>query len=68
MFRGLLLHYLEKAHAAGELNFFSAHRHLHEPAALRRHLDPVRDTEWVVYGRLTADLNRRIDFEQRVAA
>ena len=28
----LFLHYLEKAFAAGELNFFSAHRHLHEPA------------------------------------
>jgi hypothetical protein len=48
MFRGLFLHYLEKAFANGELNFFSAHRHLHEPAAFRRHLAPVRDTEWVV--------------------
>jgi hypothetical protein len=45
----LFLHYLEKAFAAGELNFFSAHRHLHELAAFRRHLAPVRDTEWVVY-------------------
>jgi len=51
MFRGLFLHYLEKAHAAGELNFFSAHRHLHEPAAFRRYLAPVRDTEWVVYAK-----------------
>ena len=33
MFRGLFLRYLEKAFEAGELNFFSAHRHLHEPAA-----------------------------------
>jgi Putative transposase len=45
------MHYLEKAFAAGELNFFSAHRHLHEPAAFRRHLAPVRDTEWVVYAK-----------------
>jgi hypothetical protein len=29
MFRGLFLHYLGKASAAGELNFFTAHRHLH---------------------------------------
>jgi Putative transposase len=51
MFRGLFLHYLEKAFAAGELNFFSAHRHLHEPAVFRRYLAPVRDTEWVVYAK-----------------
>jgi hypothetical protein len=43
--------HLEKVFAAGELNFFSAHRHLHEPAAFRRHLAPVRDTEWVVYAK-----------------
>jgi hypothetical protein len=51
LFRGLFLHYLAKAFAAGELNFFSAHRHLHEPAAFRHHLAPVRDTEWVVYAK-----------------
>ena len=51
MFRGLFLHYLEKAFAAGELNFFSAHRHLHEPAAFRRYLAPARNTEWVVYAK-----------------
>jgi hypothetical protein len=51
MFRGRFLHYLEKAFAAGALNFFSAHRHLHEPAAFRRHLAPVRGTEWVVYAK-----------------
>ena len=51
MFRGLFLHYLEKAFAAGELNFFSAHRHLHEPAAFRRYLAPAHDTEWVVYAK-----------------
>ena len=41
MFRGLFLRYLEKAFAAGELNFFAAHRHLHEPAAFRRYLAPA---------------------------
>jgi hypothetical protein len=51
LFRGLFLHYLEKAFVAGELNFFSAHRHLHEPAAFRRYLAPVRATEWVVYAK-----------------
>ena len=51
MFRGLFLHYLEKAFTAGELNFFSAHRHLHEPAAFRRYLAPVWNTDWVVYSK-----------------
>jgi hypothetical protein len=51
MFRGLFLHYLEKAFAAGELHFFSKHRHLHEPSAFRRYLAPTRDTEWVVYAK-----------------
>jgi hypothetical protein len=51
LFRGLFLHCLEKAFAAGELNFFAAHRHLHEPAAFRRYLAPVRDMDWVVYAK-----------------
>jgi hypothetical protein len=51
MFRGLFLHYLEKAFAAGALNFFSAYRYLHEPAAFRRYLAPVWNTEWVVYAK-----------------
>jgi hypothetical protein len=51
MFRVLFLHYLEKAFAAGALNFFSEHRHLHEPAAFRRYLAPARNAEWVVYAK-----------------
>jgi hypothetical protein len=51
MFRGLFLHYLEKAFAAGDLRFFSAYRPLHEPAAFRRYLKPVHRTEWVVYAK-----------------
>ena len=51
MFRGLFLRYLTKAFAAGVLNFFSAHRHLHEPAAFRRYLAPVWNTNWVVYAK-----------------
>ncbi len=51
MFRGLFLHYLEKAFASGALNFFSAHRHLHEPAAFRRYLAPSWKAEWVIYAK-----------------
>jgi hypothetical protein len=51
MFRALFLHYLENAFAAGKLNFFSAQRHLQEPAAFRRHLAPAYNAEWVVYAK-----------------
>jgi hypothetical protein len=51
MFRGRFLYYLEQAFTSGKLNFFSAHRHLHEPAAFRRYLAPVHRTEWVVYAK-----------------
>ena len=51
MFRGLFLHYLEKAFAAGDLHFFSAYLPLHEPAAFRRYLTPLHETEWVVYAK-----------------
>jgi len=51
MFRGLFLRALEKAFIAGELNFFSAHRHLHEPAAFRRYLAPAWNVNWVVYAK-----------------
>jgi len=51
MFRGLLLHDLERPFAAGELSFFSAHRHLHEPAAFRRHLAPAYGADWVVHAK-----------------
>ena len=51
MFRGLFLHYLGNAFAAGKLNFFSAQRHLQEPAGFRRHLAPAYNAEWVVYAK-----------------
>jgi hypothetical protein len=51
MFRGRFLHYLEKTFSAGELNFFSAHRHLHEPAAFRHYLAPAWKADWVVYAK-----------------
>jgi Transposase zinc-binding domain/Putative transposase len=59
MFRGLFLHYLGKAFAAGELNFFTAHRHLHEPAAFRRYLVPVWNTECRVDGDVAVPIPRR---------
>ena len=59
MFRGLFLHYLTRAFAAGTLNFFSAHRHLHEPAAFRRYLAPVRDTDCRVGGDVIAPTPHR---------
>jgi hypothetical protein len=37
---------LEEAFIAGELNFFSAHRHLHEPAAFRRYLAPAWNADY----------------------
>ena len=51
LFRGLFLHYLDTAFAAGHLHFFSAHRHLQQPTAFRRHLAPAHDAEWVVYAK-----------------
>jgi hypothetical protein len=47
----LFLRGLAKAFAAGELNVFSAYRHLHEPAAFRCHLAPAHHTKWVVYAK-----------------
>jgi hypothetical protein len=51
MFRGLFLHYLEKAFSAGQLKFFAEHRHLQEPAAFHRYLAPTYHAEWVVYAK-----------------
>jgi hypothetical protein len=51
LFRGLFLHHLRKAFAAGELHFFSAYRHLQEPAGFDRYLAPLHAAEWVVYAK-----------------
>jgi hypothetical protein len=50
MFRGLFLCDLQKAFAARELNFFSAYRDLHEPAAFRRYLAPAWNADCRVGG------------------
>jgi hypothetical protein len=51
MFRAVFLRYLEKAFAAGAMNFSPANRHLREPAAFQRYLAPVWKAEWVVYAK-----------------
>jgi hypothetical protein len=51
LFRGLFLHYLEKAFTAGHLNFFSTLQSLQERSAFLRHLAPARRAEWVVYAK-----------------
>jgi hypothetical protein len=59
LFRRLFLHYLDKAFAGGELNFFAAHRHLHEPVAFRRYLAPVHTTKCRVGGDVAAPTPHR---------
>ena len=49
LFRGLFLHYLDKAFTAGRLSFFSTLLPLKERPAFSQHLARVRKTEWVVY-------------------
>jgi len=51
LFRGLFLHYLEKAFTAGQLSFFSSLQPLLERSAFLRHLAPARKAEWVVYAK-----------------
>jgi Putative transposase/Transposase zinc-binding domain len=49
LFRGLLLHKLRAAHAAGELQFFGKHARLVDPQAFAAYLRPLYDKKWVVY-------------------
>ena len=51
LFRRLFLQGLQKAFDAGELRFFSSLERLHDPVAFRRHLDPARQVNWVVYAK-----------------
>ena len=51
LFRGLFLHYLDKAFTAGRLSFFSTLLPLKERPAFSQHLARVRKTEWVVYAK-----------------
>ncbi len=51
LFRRLFLHYLEKAFAAGQLQFFSSLQSLRDRQAFQRHLVPTRRIEWNVYAK-----------------
>jgi hypothetical protein len=49
LFRGLFLHKLRAAYAAGELQFFGKHAGLIDPQAFAAYLRPLYNKEWVVY-------------------
>lgn len=51
LFRGVFLHHLEKAFAAGRLSFFSDLEPLRERPAFLRHLAPARSVDWVIYAK-----------------
>jgi len=51
LFRGVFLHHLEKAFAAGRLSFFSSLEPLRDRTAFLRHLAPARSVDWVVYAK-----------------
>ncbi len=51
LFRRLFLQYLQESFDAGKLQFFTSLQALKNPQAFNRHLDLVRDVEWVVYAK-----------------
>jgi hypothetical protein len=51
LFRRLFLTYLEEAFDSGKLRFFSSLEALRDLQAFNRHLDLVRDVDWVVYAK-----------------
>jgi hypothetical protein len=51
LFRRLFLEALEKAYAAGQLQFFGALEPLRDPPAFARYLTPLKNTDWVVYAK-----------------
>ena len=60
LFRRLFLQYLQEAFDSGKLRFFSSLATLQDPQAFNRHLDPVRNSEWVVYANRSSSQSRRI--------
>ena len=50
-FRRRFLELLGQAFDGGELEFFGALQNLRERNTFQRHLDPLRDKEWVVYAK-----------------
>src|SRR4029077_7917517 len=51
LFRRLFLKYLQQAFDSGKLRFFTSLAALQDRQAFSRHLDLVRDLEWVVYAK-----------------
>jgi hypothetical protein len=51
LFRRLFLEALEKAYAAGKLQFFGDIHSLVDPQAFTRYLAPLRHSKWVVYAK-----------------
>jgi len=51
LFRRLFLEKLTAAFETGHLEFFGDHAALAEPTAFKAYLDPLRQTEWVVYSK-----------------
>ncbi len=51
LFRRLFLRYLQESFDAGRLQFFTSLQALQDSQAFTRHLDLVRDVEWVVYAK-----------------
>jgi hypothetical protein len=51
LFRRRFLERLERAFDTGQLKFFSSLESLRERDAFQRHLEPLRDKEWVVYAK-----------------
>lgn len=50
-FRRLFLQALERAYAAGQLQFFAQLAGLSDPAAFARYLAPLKKSKWVVYAK-----------------
>jgi Putative transposase/Transposase zinc-binding domain len=51
LFRRLFLQYLQEAFDAGKLRFFCSLAAFQDPQTFSRHLDPVRNMDWVVYAK-----------------
>jgi len=51
LFRRLFLKMLEAAFRKGKLSFFGELAGLHDPAEFLRSLEPLRESEWVVYAK-----------------
>jgi len=51
LFRRLFLKYLQEAFDVDKLQFFSSFQALQDRQAFTRHLDSVRNVEWVVYAK-----------------